>query len=83
MWDVRKPSRPAQEYRSGGENFIVDYSPDGNYIAMGYVCCVCVCVCTGIAPNFVRVWVETGRILSRRLTRRPSLFDVFFGGGRV
>lgn len=39
MWDARKPgSKPTQEYKSGGENFTLDYSPDGHYIAMGYVC---------------------------------------------
>eukprot|EP00903_Cladosiphon_okamuranus_P013771 g12817.t1 len=36
VWDVRKPgSKPTQEYKSGGENFTLDYSPDGHYIAMG------------------------------------------------
>eukprot|EP00752_Nemacystus_decipiens_P008260 g7386.t1 len=36
VWDARKPSsRPAQEYKGGGDNFTIDYSPDGHYIAMG------------------------------------------------
>ena len=51
VWDARKPSsRPTQEYKSGGENFTIDYSPDGHYIAMGYVCFVHTLPCDRFLP---------------------------------
>ncbi|CAN0189588.1 unnamed protein product [Ectocarpus fasciculatus] len=35
VWDVRSTNRAVKEFTSDGENFNINYSPDGHYIAMG------------------------------------------------
>lgn len=37
IWDVRSPGNPVQAYTTDGENMNVAYSPDGRYMAMGWV----------------------------------------------
>jgi len=37
VWDVRAPNRPTQEHKTGWGNHTVKYSPDGQYLALGYV----------------------------------------------
>lgn len=35
VWDARSTNKPAQVHRSDAENLNLDYSPDGQYIALG------------------------------------------------